>query len=293
MRRGQAITEVALGLLLLVPVLLGAIFLAEVSIFRLEATEAATEPLWDATAYQHQSYVGAFNRTPGAAGAATNLANGRMTSRTMVFTLASPATTQCTAGSGLGLTISPTSGVYQDNGGISCTSRLRVDPKGMTRFFVDRGQGGYFKESLARMERNFDFCQNESCRPFVMAIGDWGLTNLNAEDAECRLTMGGCANEGFFDFSQRTYERYRTGGGTRGRQHIRFVEGMVQVPPNGLNTVTDFQMSFRGEESSFTERVPVSEGDSEWKTSPGALGNWAGSYGARATRFLGGGGMAP
>lgn len=292
--RGQAVTEVALGLLLIVPVLLGAIFLAEVSIFRLEATEAATEPLWDATAYQHNSYTGVFDRTPGAVGAATNLANGRMRSRTMVFTRANAARTQCTAGTGLGLTISPTQGVYQNNGGVSCTSQLAVVPNGLTRYFVDQPgeRGAFFKEPMRRMQRNFDFCQNESCRPFVMAIGDWGLTNLGGEENECELTMSGCANPGFFDFSRATFEANRRGDGTRGRQHVRFVEGMVQSPPGGINTVTDFQMSFRGEESTFTQGVPVSEGDRDWKTSPGSLGAWAASYGARSgSRFLGGGGV--
>lgn len=288
-RRGQAVTEVSLGLLLLVPVLLGAIYLAEASIFRLEATEAATEPLWDATAYQQNSYTGAFDRTPGAAGAASGNANARMRSRTMVFTRADPARVSCTiGGTPLGLSISSTSNVYADNGGMSCTSRLTVDPKGLTRFLLDQGgRDSFFKEPLANMQRQFDFCQTEKCLPFQMAIGDWGLTNRNQEDAECALTMSGCANQGFFDFSQRVYERYRTGGGTRGRQYLRFVEGMVGTPPNGLTNLLDFQMSFRGEESNFTQRVPVSEGEPEWKTSPGSVGAWAASYGGRTPRFLG------
>ena len=52
----------------------------------------------------------------------------------------------------------------------------------MTRFFVDKGQGAMFKEPLARMQRQFVFCGTEKCRPYVMAIGDWGLTNRNGED---------------------------------------------------------------------------------------------------------------
>lgn len=288
-RRGQAITEVSLGLLLLVPVLLGAIFLAEASIFRLEATEAATEPLWDATAQQQNSYTGAFDRTGAAAGIASNQANARMRSRTMVFTRADAARVTCTTGgTPLGLSISATSNVYADNGGMSCTSRLLVDPRGLTRFFLDQGgSGSFFKEPLANMQRQFDFCQTEKCLPFQMAIGDWGLTNRTQEDQECALTMSGCANQGFFDFSQRVYERYRTGGGTRGRQYQRFVEGMVVVPPNGITNLLDFQMSFRGEESNFTQRVPVSEGEPEWKTSPGGVGTWAASYAGRSQRFLG------
>jgi hypothetical protein len=156
----------------------------------------------------------------------------------------------------------------------------------MSRFFLEQGRGGFFKESMARMSRSFAFCENEACSPFVMAIGDWGLTNLSLEDQECELTMTGCTNQGFFDFSKNTYEAHRTGGGTRSRAFLRFVQGVVVEVPNDLGRMTDFQMSFRGEESTFTEDVPVSEGEPEWKTSP-ALGAWADSYGARSSRFLG------
>lgn len=284
--RGQAVTEVALSLLVLVPILLGAIYLAEASMFRLEATEAATEPLWDATGYANNSYTGGFNRTPGAASAASTNANARMRPRTMLFTQATAPAVRCTAGTGLGLTITPTSSVYTDNGGISCTSQLTVDPRGLTRFFLDRGQGAMFKEPLDNWRRQFSFCQNEDCRPYVMAIGDWGLTNQNGEENECNLTMGGCANAGFFDFARTTYQSHRRGNGTLNRSFVQLVEGVVRETPAELASMTDFQMSFRGEESGFIQGVPVSEGDRNWRTSP-SLGAWGASHGMRSEGFLG------
>lgn len=284
--RGQAVTEVALGILVMIPIIVGGIYLAEASMFRLEATEAATEPMWDATAYQQNSYTGAFNRTPAAAGAATSRANARASPRSMVFNRASAAQMQCNAGSGLGLTIGPTAGVYTDNGGISCTARLTVDPQGITRFFVDRGPGAMFKEPMGNMLKNFSFCETEKCRPFVMAIGDWGLTNRGGEDNECNLTMDGCANQGFFDFAKSTYEANRTGAGTRNDAYVQYVEQVVQQTPANLARLTDFQMSFKGEESGFIQDVPVSEGEPEWRTTP-SYGAWEDSYGARSTKFLG------
>lgn len=285
-RRGQAATELALGILVMIPIITGGLFLSEAAMFRLKATEAATEPLWDATAYQQNSYTGAFNRTPGAAAVATAKANARNTPRTLVFSQGSAAQVQCTAGSGLGLSIGPTSGVYTDNGGISCTSRLTVDPQGITRFFVDTGGGAMFKEPMDNMLKHFSFCQNEKCQPFVMAIGDWGLTNAGGEENECNLTMGGCANGGFFRAARTVYEANRTGDGTQNTAFADFVDQVVQQHPAQLERMTDFQMSFKGEESGFIQGVPVSEGEPEWHTTP-SFGAWEASYGARSSKFLG------
>jgi hypothetical protein len=284
--RGQAITEVALGILLMIPIILGGLFLAEAAVFRLKATEAATEPMWDATAYQHNSYTGAFNKTPGAVAAANTAANGRATGRTMIFTRAAAATMTCSAGTGLGLSIGPTAGVYTDNGGMSCTSQLVVDPHGMTRFFLDKGEGRFFQEPMDNMLKHFNFCQNEKCQPFVMAVGDWGLTNKNGEDNECNLTMTGCANKGFYDFSKSVYEANRSGSGTLNDAYVRFVTGVVQETPADLEKMTDFQMSFKGEESQFIQTVPVSEGEPDWHTTP-SFAAWETSHAVRSAKFLG------
>ena len=284
--RGQAVTEVALGLLLLVPVLLGGIYLAEAAMFRLEATEAANEPMWDATAFAHHSYTGSFDQTPSAVAAANALAQGRQRARALLFTQTSVPQVRCTAGTGIGWSARYTGVAQRNNGGMSCTSRLVVDPKGLTRFFLDRGRGAMFNEPLENMQRNFDFCQNERCRAFELAVGDWGLTNRNAEDAECHLTMDGCANPGFYGAAKAVYEDHRDPSGTAGRAHERFIEGLIVHPPRDYSRVTDFQMSFRGEESGFLERVPVVEGEPEWRTTP-FLQKREEAYRERHARFLG------
>ena len=136
------------------------------------------------------------------------------------------------------------------------------------------------------MLKQFQFCQNEKCLPFKMAIGDWGLTKDFGEGDECNLTMGGCANAGFFDFSKRTYEAHRTGAGTQNDAFVQYVEGVVQQTPANLAKMTDFQMSFKGEESQFIQTVPVIEGEPDWHTTP-SFGAWETSYGSRSPRFLG------
>ncbi len=284
--RGQAVVEVALAILVLVPIILGGIFLAESAIFRLKATEAATEPMWDATAYRHNAYTRGFDRTPAAVAAANSGAAARARGATLVFTRSDAPQQRCSAGTGHGLRIDETSAFYVDNGGMSCTSRLTVDPHGITRFFLDTGADGFFQEPMVNMLKHFQFCETEKCQPFRTAIGDWGLTNLGGEDEECELTMSGCANLGFFRAGRVVYEAHRSGEGTRNDAFVRFVDGVVQERPANLPRMTDFQMSFKGEESGFTQNVPVSEGEPEWKTTE-TYGAWGASYGIRSGSFLG------
>jgi hypothetical protein len=183
--------------------------------------------------------------------------------------------------------VGSTSRAYSDNGGMSCTSALTVDPKGMTRFFLDQGdRGAMFKEPLDNFQRNFDFRQNSKREPYVLAVGDWGLTNRNGEDAECRLTMDGCANGGFFGAAKGVYQANQGPGGTTRRPHINFLTALLTVPPQDFNRVTEFQMSFRGEESLFAEQVEVNEGEREWLTTPYLLSRRL-AYQNRNAKFLG------
>jgi len=284
--RGQSVTELSLGLLVLVPALLTGIFLAESSIFRLDATEAATEPLWDATAFSQQQYEGgAFVLTPGAISTAVSRANGRMRARMMVFATASAPVVSCGGAPDMGYTVGGSP--LQENGGIACNSQLVVGDRFLPRFFLDQGPGGFFKESLGNLRRAFVFRENEKDTTLKMAIGDWGLTKQGNEPEECPLTMDSCTNNGFFGKARATYFLNNTSGGVRGRDNVYLVQGMIdRVPiPVDYPRVTDFQMSYRGE-SGFEERVPVIEGDREWFTTPFLYAR-ADAYNARNNQFLG------
>ena len=285
--RGQAVTELALGLLVLVPTLVLGMFLAESSMFRLEATEAATEPLWDATAYSQQQYVGGFVLTPGAIGTATAEANARMRPRSMVFTQASAPRLNCGGAADMSFTINGTVGPYQDNGGISCNVQMAVDSKGLTRGFADQGTSGFFKEPLSNIKSHFDFCANQKCRPFKMAIGDWGMVQQGSEPEECLLTMDGCANGGFFGKAKATFTANQ-GPGTKGNSNKRFMQELVNrvAVPDQYDRVTDFQMSYQGE-SDFKEVVPVAEGDTDWWTTPYVTPKRIEAYAVRSSKFLG------
>ncbi len=284
-RRGQAVTELALGLLVLVPTLLGAIYLAEAFIFRIEATEAASEPLWDATAEKQHEYEGAWVQTPGAIALAQGKVNGRMRARKLVLTEMSAPQVQCGPAAPMAYVVG---GVpYQDSGGISCNSRVRVDAYGLSRGFIDSSPSGFFQEPLANWKRNFDFCGTRKCRAFQMAIGDWGLAKQGAEMNECTLTMDSCENNGFFAKAKATFDMKPDQRGTKAEWHRYFMESLIDKAPipDQYPRVTDFQMSFQGE-TNFMEDVPVIEGDREWRTTPFLLSRLD-SYNARSDGFLG------
>ena len=120
----------------------------------------------------------------------------------LLFTQAEAPQVGCEIGGGNGLGITPTSSVYADNNGMTCSATLRVDPHGIGRF-LDQNRDGFFQAPMNRMALAFNFNSTESGHRFKVAIGDWGLTN-QGEENECNLTMTGCANGGFFDFAKRT-----------------------------------------------------------------------------------------
>ncbi|MBL8953449.1 MAG: hypothetical protein JNK82_21925 [Myxococcaceae bacterium] len=285
--RGQAITELSLGLLVLVPTLLIGIYLAETSILRLEAPEAATEPLWDATAYSQQQYVGGFVLSPGARATAQGEAQARMTGRTMVYTRASAPVVRCGGAGDMGYAVGGVMGAYAENGGISCTAELHTGDRDLTRGFLDESDG-FFREPLNAIRRQFVFRENQRGNGFKMAIGDWGLVAQAQEANECRLTMDSCENPGFFGKAQTVFNQNINIFGRRGTNHRHFMSELMNrtTPPQDFDRVTDFQMSFQGE-GDFMEDVPVVEGDREWRTTP-FLKSRADAYAARSAVWLGG-----
>lgn len=286
--RGQAVVELALGLLVLVPTLVIGIFLAEAASLRLEATEAATEPLWDATAYSQQQYEGSpFSQTPSARGSALAQASGRMKPRSLVFTAATAPQLRCGPAADMGYTVDGVMGPYQENGGISCSARMQVGSKGLTRGFLDQDATGFFKEPVSNIKSQFDFCQNRRCRDFKMAIGDWGMVQQGSEAAECRLTMDGCANGGFFGKAKAVYA-LNQGPGTKGNSHKTFMSELMEKagPPDQYDRVTDFQMSYQGA-ADFQETVPVAEGEPLWWTTPYVTPKRKLGFAVRSEKFLG------
>lgn len=286
-RRGQAAAELALGLLVLVPMILCGLYLIEAASEKLIVTGAATEALWDATAFSHHTYATAGFHTPSATASAQVQTQARFPPKSRLF-LAEKSLTLTCAGQGQGpaFPVASTASFYRDLGGAKCSARLILEARFLPPGFLDSGAGGFFQEPLSRLRRSFEFCETDRCEGFPMLMDDWGLTVDRGEAAECALTMGGCANAGYFLAGKTVYDAHRQGAGTLSKADFTFVQQVVQEVPQNLATTKEYQMSFRGEESAFGEQVPVIEGRSSWETTPYSA-PWKASHALRQEDFLG------
>ncbi len=280
-QRGQSLVELSLTLLVFVPILIFGIYFAETSVLMMEATEAATEPLWDSTAHLQHSYDGAAFFPESAVSTAAGDAQGRMKPLRNVFATAGAPKLSCQGGgAGLPYNVPFASAFYQDKGGMSCLARLDLAQRWLPKAFVE-GENGFFAESLARAARPFTICSTQDCQPFAMVTDDWGLTNHGTEDLEADAY--GSQNAGFFAGGQTLYE---ANGGGAGNAYSQFVSALVGSLPANFDGLVKFQMSFKGEESGFQQNLNVSEGRPRWATTPWD-GAHQGSYGARSGCYLG------
>jgi hypothetical protein len=288
-RRGQAVVELALGLLVLTPLLLFGLYLIEAANEKVIATSMATEALWDATAWSQHTYAGPSFHTNSASANAQAAANGRFKPKSRLFLSEKSAVVSCSgSGTGVPFPVASTSSFYVDNGGAGCSARLTIEARFLPDALLDEQGGGFFQAQVSQIRRSFTFCETDSCSGFKLLMDDWGLTADDNEAAECPVTMellGGCVNKGYFLAGKTVYEAHRTGGGTRSNADRIFVEKIVKGLPADLDKTKEFQMSFRGSPS-FTETVPVIEGRDDWQTTPFVQG-WQDSYAARKEDFLG------
>lgn len=304
-QRGQGTTELALGLLLFVTVLIFGIHFAEVGYLSLKVQEAATSALWDTTSARMHSLTSDLqpltnlisSDKPG------QLATGRYkdfdgrTSKTggakvvQLFTSAEGLTVTCTEADGIAFQPSPsTTEVYKNVSGMSCTARADLSPvQKFTRSFLDKGQGAFFDVPhyavgaipVCGMGR----VRGGKCEGgFGILLDDWGLSS-NEEGRECKVLDGsGCANEAYYQSAQKVYQAHLPGMGAS----VKLASTIVGSAP--INPATFF-MSFRGQESGFQERENGGDSDpNDWKTTPGKgsrSGEYNTSYSRREPCFLG------
>jgi hypothetical protein len=288
--RGQAIVELALGILVLVPMVLFGFYLLDASNEKLVVTGIATDALWSTTAYSHHTYESASFHSPSAAASSQALIQGTYKPRSRLFVAEKNVSVTCSGGGGVTrYTVPATASFYQDLGGARCGARLSIEAKFLPSAFLDQNPSGFFQAPLSQIRRAFTFCETDSCSGFPMMVDDWGLTLDNNEAEECEVSMaltGVCKNTGYFRGGDTVYAAHRTGAGTLSTADYLFVQGVLQTVPKDLERTKDYQMSFRGEDSFFTEDVKVSEGRPNWETTP-YTSPWQDSHGMRKEDFLG------
>ncbi|MFE8604667.1 TadE/TadG family type IV pilus assembly protein [Archangium violaceum] len=304
-QRGQGTTELALGLLLFVTVLVFGIHFAEVGYLSLKVQEAATSALWDTTSAKTHELPRDFSKLtqlisedkPGklATGRYADF-DGRASQRgrsrvVQVFTSAEGLEVTCREVGSISFPTSRSTGnVYQDVGGMSCTSRAVLSPVAkFTRSFLDRGRGAFFDVPHYTVG-SIPVCglgrvKGGTCSGgFGILLDDWGLSSRE-EARECRVLDGSsCANEAYFQSAQRVYNAHNAVNGASQRL-ARNIVGSAPINPG------TFWMSFRGMNSNFQDRENGGDSDpNNWKTTPGAGSRspeYNTSYSRRENCFLG------
>jgi hypothetical protein len=300
-QRGQGTVELALGLLLFVTVFIFGIHFAEVGYLSLKVQEASTSALWDTTSAKMHELPGNFSALRSAIGAAGGHASDRYkdfdgrTSRqgreqiTQVFTSADQLRVTCEeAGSISFKPSSSTNSVYEDTGGMRCSSSARLSPINIPRNFVDQGQGAIFDVAHAALNA-LTVCgtgraKNGQCQGgYGILLDDWGLAGAS-ESQECVLLDGaGCANGPYYRSTKIVYDKHNTVNGAS----VNLAQSIVGTAPINPG---QFWMSFRGE-GDFQEREPGGDSDpNDWVTTPGANSpttEYDSAYNGRGDCFLG------
>ncbi len=274
--RGQAVVELALGLLVLVTILLFGIHFGELGYLSTKVHEAQAAALWDSTAYRThevmQWYDSSRNAVP--AGNAVNTRYADFDGRASVvasapqlaMTRAGPIQVTCRQAGSYAL---PAPNPYGEPGGISCAAEAELFAANIPTRFADRGPGGFFNSNHL-LRPLYTICgtgrfTGGSCGNVEMLLGDLGLHD-GSEQNHCTLSRGGgqsCAdNPNFYAAAFSVFNQ------TRPYTGIPEAWARRLIPDVPRNQLTGFYMSFRGEDSPYGPfREQLSNGD-VWETTP-------------------------
>jgi hypothetical protein len=286
--RGQAVVELALGLMAFTIILMAGIHFAEVGFLSLKVQEAAVGTLWDSTAQRMHQLPGDFLPQAqlidsGASQMGTARYGTQQGAVTQTFTQSSTVAVRCGPG-GPGvlpvwmlsrdLLTNSAAPVYADVGSLACNAEAMLTPYGISE----------------RWARPLRVCAvgrpvGAACPgAFRVLLDDWGLAGP-AESGESPLGNT-AANAAYYRSAQLGFSN-NAGQQTPAADVLANLYVGVATPP--VDT-SQFWMSFRGEESGFLETTNAVEGATRWATSPGAngpLSEYADSYQGRANGFLG------
>jgi hypothetical protein len=302
-RRGQSTTEMALGMLVFVTVLVFGIHFAEVGYLSLKVQEAATSALWDTTSAKMHELPKNFDALTQLIGSnkpgelATERYkdfDGRTSKQgrakvVQLFTSAEDLNVTCSAAGGINFRPSTSTNgtVYRNVGGMRCNAEAELSPvQKFTRNFLDRGRGAFFDVPHYTVGAipvcGLGRSKNGQCSGgFGILLDDWALSSA-AESRECRLLS--CNNQAYYDSAKVVYDKHNQVNGSSVRL-ARAIVGSAPIDPGR------FWMSFRGMESTFLEKEPGGDSDTnDWETTPGKNSRsteYDTAFGNRKKCFLG------
>ena len=280
--RGQAVTELALIVLVFVTVLMVGIHFAEVHALGIRTQEAAQAALFDTTAARmHDTSTGNWDiaKNVAIATAATtteeNYADreGRHAAPSKktadwVFSRAGEIEISCQHDPGL--VLSPVASLDKSlprgDTAMACNAGLIARGIRIPGNFADQGGQGFFQKTHFDAR---DYKLFASSGNFVILLDDWGYAGPK-ESPECPLQVQGggeCANRGYWHMVKRAYERHVAidGNGLRpaGTALAKHTVGDSPIDEN------HFYLSYRGlEEAKFQQDIVQSHHDTKWDTTP-------------------------
>ncbi len=285
--RGQAVTELALLLLVFVTVIVFGIHFAEVHALAMRTQEASQAALFDTTAMKmHDTSTGNWDLAKNvaiataAATAEENYADreGRHAatsgrSADWVFTRASQIEINCRNEPDFKLSpVKPLDhSLPVGDTALGCNAGLVVKGLRIPGSFADRSNG-FFKKS------HFDPLDYALCAAgtgfgcegrFVILLDDWGYAGTK-EALECPLQVEGggeCSNRGYWHMVKRAYERQieLEGNGIRpaGSDLAKATVGKSPIDEN------HFYLSYVGlDPAAFSDSVVESHFEKQWDTTP-------------------------
>ncbi|PTL84615.1 hypothetical protein [Vitiosangium sp. GDMCC 1.1324] len=305
-QRGQGTTELALGLLLFVTILIFGIHFAEVGYLSLKVQEASTSALWDTTSAKMHELPRQFtplenlisSDQPGQQATERYQDFDGRTSKqgrakvVQVFTSAEGLRVTC--GDAGSISFKPSAStqgrVYKDVGGMSCNARAVLSPtRALTRSFLDKGPGSFFDVPHYAVGVipvcGLGRAKGGNCAGgFGILLDDWGLAGRD-ESQECLVLDGaGCDNTPYYRSAKEVYDQHNTVDGSSQRL-AQTIVGTAPIDPGR------FWMSFRGMNNEFLESERGGDRDpNNWRTTPGKKSRtteYDTSFSRRGTCFLG------
>jgi hypothetical protein len=293
--RGQAMAELAVCAIMFVTVLTFGIHFGELGYISEKVHEADQHAMWDSTAYRVFNYgTNVYNATPAANRVAMHT-NGLyqnyagLTSEVSSFTTppalvdtktAAPLNVTCVREPSMFFpTLLP---VTAEPNGVSCFAEGQTSPLGFAAGSMG-GSGTVLPTitSLCGVGKASGIGGNCANNKTSMLLGDFGLAGPpnDSENGDCALG-GGCINAHFHNLADVMWNAAPSTGYAPYGQYVENWANGVDVPgwfgvPGVPSHVTDFYMSFRGEDSPhgpFTEQLgPMAGGSGNgtlWQTSP-------------------------
>jgi hypothetical protein len=291
--RGQAVTEMAIGLTVFVTVLAFGIYFAEVGFLSLKVQESAISALWDGTAGKMHTIPLSYSEAEGSMRKAAERAEVRyadfngLSSEThpsmqQVFTRGSELDVRCDVGDGPsfgGAILTRIS--YRDNGGARCSAEASLSAYRFPRSFLDQGDGALFGDRhMKDAHTTLKVCGvgravGGKCNgSFGMLVDDWGLSG-SLESLPCNMIgrdRGACTNP---QLASAVYGVYKPMsltlmlfGGIYGASS-KLAQAAVGFSPIDEHA---FFLSAANEETNFTQIPWLAPDQSrvQWGTSPGA-----------------------